>query len=97
MTDSQHWDAIVVGSGLAGLTAAAYLTANGMRTLVLEQWEVAGGYSHVLRRRGQYESDVGIHYIGDCEPGGTTPAALMRIAAQLTRGRKTAPAPPIMR
>ena len=29
------WDAIVVGSGLGGLTCAAYLCAAGKRTLVL--------------------------------------------------------------
>lgn len=35
-------DVVVIGSGLAGLTAAAYLAANDQRVLVLEQYDVAG-------------------------------------------------------
>jgi phytoene dehydrogenase-like protein len=74
--DNSEWDAIVIGSGLGGLTSAAYLATAGMRTLVLEQWDVAGGCSHVFRRRRKFEFDVGLHYIGDCAPGGTIPKLL---------------------
>ncbi len=69
----ESWDAIVIGSGLGGLAAAVYLCAGGKRTLVLESHHVAGGNSQVFRRRIQgkdYEFDVGIHYIGECGPGG---------------------------
>jgi phytoene dehydrogenase-like protein len=69
----ERWDAIVVGSGLGGLTCAAYLCAAGKRTLVLEKHYVAGGNSQVFRRSVQgrdYEFDVGIHYIGECGPEG---------------------------
>lgn len=80
MTPSS-WDAIVIGSGMGGLTAAAYLATNGLRTLVLEQHYVAGGNSHVFRRRAQggklpFEFDVGVHYIGDCGPDGVIPTIL---------------------
>ncbi|MFI5497232.1 phytoene desaturase family protein [Actinoplanes sp. NPDC051859] len=72
-----EWDAIVIGSGLGGLTCAAYLTAAGKRTLVLEQNQVAGGCSQVFRRKGnRYEFDVGMHYIGECHPEGRMTAAL---------------------
>jgi all-trans-retinol 13,14-reductase len=70
---SDRWDAIVIGSGLGGLACAAYLCAAGRRTLVLEGHSVAGGNSQVFRRRvsdAEYEFDVGIHYIGECGPGG---------------------------
>ncbi|HET9476906.1 MAG TPA: NAD(P)/FAD-dependent oxidoreductase [Dehalococcoidia bacterium] len=81
MSDNNSWDAIVIGSGLGGLTAAAYLATNGRRTLVLEQHYVAGGNSHVFRRRAlkgkiELEFDVGVHYIGDCRRGGLIPSVL---------------------
>jgi all-trans-retinol 13,14-reductase len=71
---SEKWDAVVIGSGLGGLSCAAYLCAAGKRTLVLEAHYVAGGNSQVFRRgrRGKhYEFDVGIHYIGECGKEGS--------------------------
>ncbi|MFQ6398052.1 NAD(P)-binding protein, partial [Nocardia sp. KC 131] len=56
--EMQDWDAIVVGSGMGGMTAAAYLAGAGRRTLVLEQGDVLGGCTHVFRREG-YEFEVG--------------------------------------
>jgi phytoene dehydrogenase-like protein len=73
MTERERWDAIVIGSGLGGLTCAAYLCALGKKTLVLEAHYVAGGNSQAFRRnlRGdEYEFDVGVHYIGECGPDG---------------------------
>jgi phytoene dehydrogenase-like protein len=37
------WDAIVVGTGHNGLTAAAYLAKAGLSTLVLERRPIVGG------------------------------------------------------
>jgi len=70
----EQWDAIVVGSGLGGLACAAYLTAAGKRTLVLESHYVAGGNTQTFRRnlkQGLYEFDVGVHYIGECGKEGS--------------------------
>ena len=77
--EGERWDAIVVGSGLGGLTCAAYLCALGRRTLVLEGHYVAGGNSQAFRRRIRgraYEFDVGIHYIGECGPDGAITSML---------------------
>ena len=62
---ADQWDAIVIGSGIGGLSVAATLAklAN-QRVLVLEQHYTAGGFTHTFRRPG-YEWDVGVHYIGD--------------------------------
>jgi len=40
---SSSYDAIVVGAGHNGLTAAAYLARGGLKTLVLERREIVGG------------------------------------------------------
>ena len=58
------YDAVVVGSGMGGLTTAALLSDLGQRVCVLEQHYTAGGYTHSYERNG-YEWDVGVHYIGD--------------------------------
>lgn len=59
-----EFDAIVIGSGIGGLTTAAIMSKAGQRVLVLEQHYTAGGYTHSYGRNG-YEWDVGVHYIGE--------------------------------
>src|SRR5260370_27324152 len=43
MSRSPEYDAIVIGAGHNGLTAAAYLASAGLSTLVLERREIVGG------------------------------------------------------
>lgn len=59
-----HYDVIVIGSGIGGLCNAALLSKLGKKVCVLEQHYTAGGYTHAYEREG-YEWDVGVHYIGE--------------------------------
>jgi len=61
---AEQYDAIVIGSGMGGLSTAALLSELGWKVCVLEQHYTAGGYTHSYERNG-YEWDVGVHYIGD--------------------------------
>lgn len=54
------WDAIVVGSGMGGLTAAAALSRSGRRVLVLERHQQAGGLTQTFARDG-FRFNVGTH------------------------------------
>ncbi len=66
--NNEGYDAIVIGSGIGGLAAAALLSRlAGQRVLVLERHYTAGGYTHTFRRP-DYEWDVGVHYIGSVHP-----------------------------
>ena len=63
----EAYDAIVIGSGMGGMSTAAILAKHaGWRVLVLERHFTAGGYTHVFKRPG-YEWDVGLHYIGEVQ------------------------------
>ena len=56
MTRADH-DAIVVGAGLGGLSAAGFLARAGARVLVLERGDGPGGYARTLDR-GPYRFDL---------------------------------------
>ena len=51
-------DAIVIGSGIGGLSVAAILAKTGKKVLVLEQHDQAGGCCHTFIDKG-FEFDVG--------------------------------------
>ncbi len=69
-TPTGPFDAIIIGSGIGSLTTAVLLAREqGKRVLVLEQHFTLGGQTHAFKRRGRFEFDVGIHYLGDMGKG----------------------------
>jgi C-3',4' desaturase CrtD len=62
-------DVVVVGAGIAGLTAAALLAKAGLRVQLLEAHHQSGGCAGTFRR-GPYTFDVGATQVAGLEPGG---------------------------
>jgi all-trans-retinol 13,14-reductase len=56
-----HYDLVVIGSGLAGLTAANVLGRAGHSVLLVEQHYNYGGLATWFKRRGGHVFDVSLH------------------------------------
>ncbi len=56
-----EYDVIVIGSGLAGLTAANTLAKTGRSVLLLEQHYQLGGMATWFKRRGGHIFDISLH------------------------------------
>jgi all-trans-retinol 13,14-reductase len=61
-----NYQAIVIGSGAGGLSAAVFLAKQGFSVLLLEAMPSFGGYLNPFRR-GPYTFDTGLHYIGQIQ------------------------------
>jgi len=66
----QRPDVVVIGAGIAGLTAAALLARAGRAVLLLEAHHQSGGCAGSFRR-GAYRFDVGATQVAGLEPGGS--------------------------
>jgi prolycopene isomerase len=62
-------DVIVIGAGIAGLTASAILSRAGLRVLALEEQDRPGGYFQGFSRRG-FTFDSSIQWLNNCNEGG---------------------------
>ncbi len=64
-----HYDVIVIGAGVGGLTTAALLSKAGYSVCVLEKEPHAGGYLAGFRRK-HFRFDTAIHWLNQYTPGG---------------------------
>jgi all-trans-retinol 13,14-reductase len=79
------WHAIVVGSGIGGLAAAAALAKRGRRVLLLEQHYRLGGLTQTFSREG-FSWATGVHYIGGMQPGSGKGVAFGQLLNWLSEG-----------
>lgn len=79
------WDAIVIGSGIGGLAAAATLGKRGHKVLLLEQHSTAGGQTQTFRR-GEWEFATGVHYLGGVGPHPGSDGQFGRLLGWLSDG-----------
>ena len=56
-----EFDAVIVGSGLGGLSCAAAFARQGFKPLVLERHDKPGGYATSFKRPGGFDFDVSLH------------------------------------
>jgi len=72
--NNNHWDAIIVGAGLGGLSCAATLAKNGLKVLVLEKHTKVGGFATQFSRKAgngiKYNMDLSLQSIGGMREGG---------------------------
>lgn len=58
---AEHYDVVVIGSGLGGLTAANILAREGRSVLLLEQHYKLGGMATWFKRPGGHVFDISLH------------------------------------
>ena len=59
-----EFDAVIIGSGLGGLSCGVAFARKGFKPLVLEQHDRPGGYATTFARPGGFVFDVSLHSTG---------------------------------
>jgi prolycopene isomerase len=92
------YDAVVIGSGMGGLSCATLLAKEGLKVLVCEQSSKPGGYCQNFRRKG-FTFSPAVHFLNEFGPNGQMKDAfrilgippLIHFCAQKTQRRIITP------
>jgi phytoene dehydrogenase-like protein len=76
---AMHYDVVVIGAGLSGLTAASLLAKRGLHVAVIDRSYMPGGSCGVFKRNG-ITFDQGAAMLSASERGGSTRTALSSTA-----------------
>ena len=82
-----HYDVIIIGAGIGGLTAASLLSKAGLSVCVLEKEPRVGGYLAGFRRR-QFIFDTAIHWLNQYGPGGILDKLFTAIGSDHPKARE---------
>ena len=81
------YDAIVVGAGMGGLSAATAMAYKGLKVLVLERHNVPGGYATSFVR-GRFEFEVALHQLSGMTVRDGAPGPLRRYLEKIGVAQK---------
>jgi len=62
-SDSNIYDAVIIGAGISGLVCGCYLAKAGLKVLIAEQHHKPGGYCTSFQRQG-FSFDAAAHSFG---------------------------------
>ena len=77
-----HYDALIIGAGLSGLSAGLRLALYGKKVRIFERHCIAGGLNSYYRKGGGF-LDVGLHAVTNYAPEDLRSATLNKILRQL--------------
>ncbi|MDA9317400.1 FAD-dependent oxidoreductase, partial [Puniceicoccaceae bacterium] len=80
--DSQHYEVVIIGAGMAGMAAGIRLALAGKNAIVLERHNASGGLNSFYSQEGR-KFDVGLHAMTNYVPKGTKGTPLTKLLRQL--------------
>ena len=82
LSDNEHFEAVIIGAGMAGLAAGIRIALAGKKVIILEQHNASGGLNSFYSQAGR-KFDVGLHAMTNYVPKGTKGTPLSKLLRQL--------------